>query len=629
MAKSKKSSAPAKAAGKNTKQIKLGIALMIPLILVLGVIPLVVHMQLVPISADAQPFWKENYATDFFSYYKSRLLILTAIYMVCAFAYYKSQGLKDTIFKDKSMYIYFGGTAVFALFAILSTLLAQYKSVALWGAPERCEGLGMILIYVLIMLYALWAYLHKPEFRYIVLPLGILTAITTFLGVFQFFGHDLFTTEFGQMFIIPAMYRAQGTLQLLFERGKIYGTMYHYNYMGSFGAMMAPLFLVLALFLKDRKAKLFCGIMTALSLFLLLGSTSRAGIIGLALAAVCFIIFFGKKLVQHAKYTIVCVAALLVLVLGVNIVTDGLALARIPSLLNDMKAIVSSSDIDYHDEIPVRNIELQADSTTFTFQDDTTLEIRKNAQNMPVFITADGKQTVAPAENATVHAAGQKLELQYVEKDGVKTPYLGLYIGKNIEFILGLFNDEFSFVDSRMNRIEYVEAPYIGFEGKEKLGSARGYIWSRSLPMLFDHMLIGTGPDTYFAEFPQGDYLAKLYAYDTAQMLVDKPHNLYLQIGIQQGGIALLAFLAMMGAYLVESFRLYALRKDYSAQEAVGAALALAIIGYLGAGFFNDSIVSVAPIFWALFGVGIACNYLNKKQRNAEISADKNNNGIV
>jgi hypothetical protein len=170
--------------------------------------------------------------------------------------------------------------------------LAQYKSVAIWGAPERCEGIGMILIYVLIMLYALWAYLHKPEFRYILLPLGVLTAITTFLGVFQFFGHDLFTTEFGQVFIIPAMYRAQGTLQLLFERGKIYGTMYHYNYMGSFGAMMVPLFLVLALFLKDRKAKLFCGIMTVLSLFLLLGSTSRAGIIGLALATVCFIIFF-------------------------------------------------------------------------------------------------------------------------------------------------------------------------------------------------------------------------------------------------------------------------------------------------------------------------------------------------
>ena len=147
--------------------------------------------------------------------------------------------------------------------------------------------------------------------------------------------------------------------------------------------------------------------------------------------------------------------------------------------------------------------------------------------------------------------------------------------------------------------------------------------------MLLDHMIIGTGPDTYFAEFPQGDYLAKLYSYGTAQMLVDKPHNLYLQIGIQQGGIALIAFLALVGAYLVESFRLYALRKDYTAQEAVGAAWALAVIGYLGAGFFNDSLVSVAPIFWTLLGVGIASNWLNRKQRNAELSAIKNESEIA
>lgn len=621
MAKRQKNSVSIKT---NAKQVNLGVALILPLIFILGIIPLVVHMQLVPVSADVQPFWKDNYATDFFSYYKSRLLILTSIYMIFAFAYYKTQGLKDTIHKEKSLYVYFGAIAIFALFAILSTILAQYKNVAIWGAPERCEGIGMILIYVLILLYAMWTYLHKPEFHYILLPLGILTAITTFLGIFQFFGHDLFTTAFGQTFIIPATYRAQGTLQLLFERGKIYGTMYHYNYMGSFSAMMVPLFLVLALFSKERKQKIFCGIMTVLSLFLLLGSTSRAGIIGCTLSAICFIIFFGKKLIAHYKATITCVIALLVLILGVNFMTDGLALARIPSLLNDMKAIVSSNDIDYHNEIPIRNIDLQTGTVTFTFQDNTTLTIQKNAQGNPVFSTSDGQVLVAPNENVTVYPANQKLELQYAEKDGVRTPFVGLYINNGIEFILGLFDDEFSFVDSRMNRIEYVEAPYIGFEGKEKLGSARGYIWSRSLPMLFDHMLIGTGSDTYFAEFPQGDYLAKLYAYDTAQMLVDKPHNLYLQIGIQQGGISLIAFLVLLGAYLAESFRLYALRKDYSTQDITGAALTLAIIGYLGAGFFNDSIVSVAPIFWALLGVGIATNYLNRKQRNIENSKSKN-----
>ena len=129
-----------------------------------------------------------------------------------------------------------------------------------------------------------------------------------------------------------------------------------------------------------------------------------------------------------------------------------------------------------------------------------------------------------------------------------------------------------------------------------------------------DSICIGKGPDTFFAEFPQGDLLGKLYAYDTTQMIVDKPHNLYLQIGINEGGIALLAFLVMMIAYVVDSFRLYALRKEYTAQQSIGAAVSLAVIGYLGAGFFNDSIVSVAPIFWALFGVGVAINQLNRRQ---------------
>ena len=170
-----------------------------------------------------------------------------------------------------------------------------------------------------------------------------------------------------------------------------------------------------------------------------------------------------------------------------------------------------------------------------------------------------------------------------------------------------------------MNKIDYVEAPSIGFEGKEKLGSARGYIWSRSLPVMLEKPIVGHGADTFFAEFPQGDLLGKLYSYGTTQMIVDKPHNLYLQIGINHSIIALLAFLAMVLAYIIDSFKLYALRKEYCSQQIVGTAITLAIIGYLGAGFFNDSIVSVAPIFWTLLGVGIAVNQLNKKQLN-EIS---------
>ncbi len=615
MAKKSKGAANARKQGKLS--LRLGAALFVPLILVLAVIPLIVQMNLITLPENVRAFWTQNQAADFFSFYKSRALILTAIYMLCVFGYYKAQGLQDHFAQNRSMYLYFGAVAVFALFAILSTVFSDYKSIAMWGGPERCEGLGMILIYLLIMLYAWWAYTHHPEFKYIVLPLGVLTAIMGFLGVFQFFGHDLFTSEFGKKLIIPETYRSQGELKMLFERGKIYGTMYHYNYMGSFGAMMVPLFLVLALFLKNRRQQIFCAVMTAIALFLLLGSTSRAGIIGLVLAAVCFLIFFGKKLLQHGKITAGCVAALVLFVFAVNLATGGLALARIPSLLNDMKTLVSSSDVDYHDQIAVRHIDLQADSATITFQDGT-LHIQKNSNGQPVFSTGDGQNLTAPAEDCSLTAGNYKMELQYVPINEVNTPFLGIYLGDKIEFILGLYDEGFAFVDSRMNKIAYEEAPSIGFQGKEKLGSARGYIWSRSFPVLLDSLLIGKGPDTFFAEFPQGDLLGKLYAYDTTQMIVDKPHNLYLQIGINEGGIALLAFLVMMAAYLVDGFKLYALRKEYGAQQAVGAALTLAVIGYLGAGFFNDSIVSVAPIFWTLFGVGIAVNQLNRRQAQTE-----------
>ena len=142
MAKKSKGAANARKQGKLS--LRLGAALFVPLILVLAVIPLIVQMNLITLPENVRAFWTQNQAADFFSFYKSRALILTAIYMLCVFGYYKAQGLQDHFAQNRSMYLYFGAVAVFALFAILSTVFSDYKSIAMWGGPERCEGLGMI-----------------------------------------------------------------------------------------------------------------------------------------------------------------------------------------------------------------------------------------------------------------------------------------------------------------------------------------------------------------------------------------------------------------------------------------------------------------------------------------------------
>ena len=83
MAKKSKGAANARKQGKLS--LRLGAALFVPLILVLAVIPLIVQMNLITLPENVRAFWTQNQAADFFSFYKSRALILTAIYMLCVF----------------------------------------------------------------------------------------------------------------------------------------------------------------------------------------------------------------------------------------------------------------------------------------------------------------------------------------------------------------------------------------------------------------------------------------------------------------------------------------------------------------------------------------------------------------
>ena len=170
-------------------------------------------------------------------------------------------------------------------------------------------------------------------------------------------------------------------------------------------------------------------------------------------------------------------------------------------------------------------------------------------------------------------------------------------------------------------------AEHIGFEGKEKVGSSRGYIWSRTLPLLKNCLIKGYGADTFTYEFPQNDVLAKYYAYSDYNegfyITVDKPHNMYLQMFYSNGLIALVAFLGIAVFYLVDCFRLYALRKTYRREQIMGTAVMLGIVGYLAAGIFNDSVVSVAPMFWVLLGTGAALNTINRRMdRNVQLDEE-------
>ena len=177
----------------------------------------------------------------------------------------------------------------------------------------------------------------------------------------------------------------------------------------------------------------------------------------------------------------------------------------------------------------------------------------------------------------------------------------------------------FEYVSEAGRSLALAEVAAWGGKGHEDAASGRIYIWSRALPLLRNTLLVGSGPDTFAAAFPQHDFTGKYLAYGTSEMLVDKPHNFYLQTALNTGVMSLAALVGVFLSYAKTSFRVFCSRFRREESWLIGLGCFLGIVGYLGAGLFNDSVVSVAPVFWVMLGAGMRANALLAKS-NQDIS---------
>jgi O-antigen ligase len=165
------------------------------------------------------------------------------------------------------------------------------------------------------------------------------------------------------------------------------------------------------------------------------------------------------------------------------------------------------------------------------------------------------------------------------------------------------------------NEFMMTEVAHTGFERHQRFGSGRGYLWSRTFPLLKDRILIGSGADTFPLVFPQGDYAGQYNAQYPIGTIVDKPHNMFLGTWVGTGLISLLAQLAIYGIYMVQSFRLY-FRRDLGDDllSFAGAGIFFGVTAFVATGLVNDSTISVMPMFYALLGMGEAINFMIRKR---------------
>lgn len=586
-----------------------------------------------------QFFWSsgETSLSDFFSYYKMVAILICGILVLLVLLYKAMTGSlqikKSRIYNQIYMLM-----AIYVAFVLLSYIFCDYKEFSLYGYNDRFEG-TLVLICYMLMLFFIIQYVNTEEHvKWIIYPLAISSAILGILGLSQALDHDFFRTDIGKKLITPRYFWEHiDSLNFTFQNKQIYQTVYNINYVSFYLTLLIPLFGMLFIFEKQMKKKVAWGALFTLLVYNLVGSASSGGFAGMAVVFLVAVILLNKRILDWKKPVLVLIALTMVVggitydrwypelsgaikgVIGTLDSTTSTVYAN--TNINKIKTIQVATSKDVTEVTPgsarpyIDYIETHEHSVIMSFNGEPLkIQITKFDDGTVEGMTLsdkDGKPiAMLPTEEQGTFSINDERFHDYATVSYASDGKL-YYILLNTEDVQWAFaiTDEGLFYSNQLGKLtQLTKIPAIGWENNQSFGSYRGYIWSRTIPMLRDTIFIGHGADTYCIYFPHQDYAGKYNVKWDINKIVDKPHNVYLGIAIGTGILSLLALLILWGIYLVQSFRLYFRAKFEDFNTFVGAGIFLGICGFLVAGLFNDSTVSVMPMFYGLLGTGIAIN---------------------
>lgn len=582
----------------------------IPVLVIVGIVPLIVYARIIELTPLEQRNWTGgSYQIDFFNFYKSKWLVILTIFLIAIFV---SLWITKRIeIKNKKIIIPLG---LYLIFVTTSTIFALDQTVALRGFMGMFQGYYVLISYAFIVFILAQLVRNDLQVKMIIGAYIFLGIIIGILGFYQYIGKDPFQTDAGIKLILPNYLEPiANEMSNIFGGFNIYATMGNTNFVGSYAALMIPLAFVLYLYSKKLIYQVFNIIFLGLMLLVGYGSNSRAGIIGIIVSLLMVIIIF-RQMFLYKPFKILFPFVLMAGVgLVLNIATEGKVIKEIQSI-NIFKAIEEARA--YADNrVFITRLEIE-DDTLFLETEEEGIILKWMSNGLwPYSLDGEILEVVVSDRNVTfVNEAYKDFTIRIFDDRNAFTitaygRSFDLYTTS--EGLQVLSNSGFLDQPIMPDRVESLDDYGILF-------SNRAFIWSRSIPLLKDYFFIGSGPDNYPMAYPQNDVAGKLN-YMGIYTIVDKPHNMYIQTGVNTGVLSLIALIALFIIYLIQSLKLYIKRFEYNYLNMIGSGIFLGIVAYLATGLFNDQRVSVAPLFYVMLGLGFAINgMINVKQEVIE-----------
>lgn len=524
---------------------------------------------------------------------------------------------------------------VYILLTVLSTFTSGYNQFSFSGMHEQFENFWCLLGYVLVVV-VVYCTIKKME-HYIFLSKAFIVgaAFIGVIGVSQFFGVDIIMTDFVKRLFAPATYVEN--LHLTFDRGMVYTTLYNPDYVGLYVALLIPVLLASIETLKDIKWKVFAGADIIFLFISVIGAEALSGIIGVWASMIFYVLINCRRIIANKKALLLTgIAWILAALATVGLTKTSLYLRRevfpaesvIEQQTENSPATIAEPE-GVSDVVPSGQTLLNSFIET-----DEYVEFDYNGYVFREYIYVEDNT----AKICFADTNGDLLDYSYDEETqyytindsrfqgitsvtcNINEEYIGFITtidGKDWTFAYGMGPDEkvSYYYYTNFGKIDksVISESLIIPESRWSMLSGRGFIWAKTFGLLKRHLILGTGADSFTLAFPHNDYAAMYKSGYYENMIISKPHCLYLQCATQTGVLSLICLLIFYLIYFVKSCkRAFTEKIDYSTFALQNAFLA-STVGFLVSSLVNDSTICVTPIFCIIIGMALGIEKLNYK----------------
>ena len=564
--------------------------LLLPIIAAVLFLPFVTYLKVYSTGLGRYDFYPDrDLSYDFYCYYRSRCFLIVMAVSLIVLVFYLLLYRKEC--KSIKQFLPLG---IFVLLSVLSTIFSIDQNLSLKGSVNSNQSLWVVLGYVLLLLYTYEMMRTEHDFKLLLIAFAIVAVLFCVIGFFQISGNDLLNFEWMQRLCMnqeeELLYL--GKVKNTFSDSYVYLTLYNPNY-ASLVIAMGMSFCTGMLLTCERSAKkeqaVYGGCLTVF-VVLLYFTFSRMGFV-----AAFFGILVGIGIKGVSKKSLKNLAVFFGLAIFVLVILDAAQGFKFYHRLTDEKVKEKLTDL-VTDENGV-HIFYKGQEETLTFE---------NMNDKKDIFQGEGTAEVKQSEGE------QFLVVNLCDQD----------------WYFGFENDSYYYYNPFGNHqvLDHVER--WNLHGLESFASGRGYFWSRILPKLKRHILIGSGIDTTIVAFPQDDYAGRLNYSKDLSMVCDRAHSGYLQMALEAGVLGLLCMLVFLAVVMKKMFVVYPKLISQKKQNIGNAGMALSV--RMGYGSFlacltflvglltNDMTLFTMPFACVFGGMAMAGVHMNDAQDDAQ-----------